>query len=82
MLSDSTIHAIDQAGLKRAQMINDFCKIGYTIELDSKVTQLHTDLAVELHQNIPELCDYSLGTIKELVAQCSEDYIIDRSIYA
>lgn len=80
MISQEAWKQIADAGFKRAQLINDFCKVGYTPISDQYVTDAHTLWSQNLIDNYPELQEYSLQTVKDMVAQCSEEYIIDKSL--
>ena len=81
MFSQVVWKKIDDAGLKRAQMINIFQKAGYTPEMDLAVNTFHTNAANDILREFPELEGYSIGTIKDLIDQCSREYVFDLSIY-
>ena len=81
-ISTETWKMIDEAGLQRARMVNAFVKAGYTPSMDMKVSDLHTKLAEKLLKTAIELGEFTLATVKELIEQCSEEYIFDKSLFS
>lgn len=81
MFSKVVWNKIDEAGKKRAEMINIFQKAGYTPDMDRAVNTFHTNSAAEILEQFPELEGYSVSTIKDLIDQCSREYVFDMSIY-
>jgi hypothetical protein len=70
--------AIDDAGLKRASIINNLYK-SWSIKCDEYLTMHHMNMAIEIMQSFPELCDYSIGAVKGFIADCSEEYVVQEA---
>ena len=66
---------IQDAGLRRAQLINDCYKF-WDAHIDNKCNELHTNLALNIKQQYPELEGFSLDYVKLAIEQCSDDYVV------
>lgn len=78
MYSQQVWSSIDKAAQERANFIN-MCYRYWNAIYDTRCSDKHTNLAVSIKQDYPELEELSVDAIKELIEQQSEEYITEEA---